>query len=43
MTGLIFTGSVDTDISYDYGILSPRCRRADFADIRELQIKLGGP
>jgi hypothetical protein len=43
MTGLIFSGSVDTDISYDYGILSPRCRRGDFADIRELQIKLGGP
>jgi hypothetical protein len=43
MTGLIFTGSVDTDISYDYGILSPRCRRADFADMKQLQIKLAGP
>jgi hypothetical protein len=43
MTGLIFSGRVDTDISFDYGILSPRCRRADFADVERLQIKLASP
>jgi hypothetical protein len=43
MTGLIFSGRVDTDISFDYGILSPRCRRADFADLKQLQIKLTSP
>ena len=43
MTGLIFSGKVDTDISFDYGILSPRCRRADFADLKQLGIKLASP
>jgi hypothetical protein len=43
MTGLIFSGRVDTDISFDYGILSPQCRRADFADLKQLQIKLPTP
>jgi hypothetical protein len=43
MTGLIFSGRVDTDISFDYGILSPRCRRADFADLKQLKIKLASP
>jgi hypothetical protein len=42
MTGLIFSGSVDTDISFDYGIFSPGCRRADLADMKELGIELGG-
>jgi hypothetical protein len=43
LTGVIFFGRVDTDISFDYGIFSPRCRRADFADIKQLQINLAGP
>ena len=43
MTGLIFSGRDDTDISFDYGILSPRCRRADFADLKQLQITLASP
>jgi len=43
MTGLIFSGAVDTDISFDYGIFSPECRRRDFADMKELRIKLAGP
>jgi hypothetical protein len=42
MTGVIFSGALDTDISFDYGILSPGCRRADLADIKQLGIKLGG-
>jgi hypothetical protein len=43
LTGVIFSGRVDTDISFDYGILSPQCRRADFADIKQLQINLERP
>jgi hypothetical protein len=42
MTSMIFSGAVDTDISFDYGIFSPGCRRADLADMRQLGIKLGG-
>ncbi len=42
MTGIIFSAAVDTDISFDYGIFSPRCRRADFADMKQLGIKLPG-
>ena len=36
MTGMIFSGDLDTDILFDYGIFSPRCRRADLADVRRL-------
>jgi hypothetical protein len=43
MTGIIFSGAVDTDISFDYGIFSPGCRRADFADMKQLGIELAGP
>jgi hypothetical protein len=43
LTGMVFSGSVDTDISFDYGILSPQCRRADFADLKQLQIKIASP
>jgi hypothetical protein len=42
LTGMIFSGAVDTDISFDYGIFSPGCRRADFADMKQLGIRLGG-
>jgi hypothetical protein len=40
MTGVIFSGEVDTDIMFDYGIFAPWCRRADLADMRRLQIKI---
>jgi hypothetical protein len=43
MTGVIFSATVDTDILFDYGIFSPKCRRADFADMKQLGIKLAGP
>jgi hypothetical protein len=43
MTGVIFSGAIDTDISFDYGIFSPTCRRGDFADMKQLGIKLAGP
>jgi hypothetical protein len=40
MTGVIFSGTVDTDISFDYGIFSPGCRRGDLADIKQLGLKI---
>ena len=43
MTGIIFSGTIGTDISFDYGIFSPACRRGDFADMKQLGIKLAGP
>ena len=36
MTGMIFSGSVDTDIVFDYGVFSPGCRRIDLAELRQL-------
>jgi hypothetical protein len=36
MTGVIFTGELNTDILFDYGIFSPRCRRADLVDVNRL-------
>jgi hypothetical protein len=36
MTGMIFSGRVDTDIVSDYGIFSPGCRRIDLADLRQI-------
>jgi hypothetical protein len=41
LTGLIFSGSVDTDIVFDYGIFTPRCRRADLSDIKRLKLQIG--
>jgi hypothetical protein len=43
LTGMIFSGTVDGDISFDYGIFAPGCRRADLADIKQLHIKLPNP
>jgi hypothetical protein len=40
MTGMIFSGDLDTDIVFDYGIFSPGCRRADLADVRQLDLKI---
>jgi hypothetical protein len=40
MTGMIFSGEVDTDISFGYGIFTPACRRADLADTRRLDLRL---
>ena len=40
LTGVIFSESVDTDISLDFGIFSPGCRRADLADVKHLGLKL---
>ena len=43
LTGMIFSGRVDTDISFGYGILSPNAGVADLADIKQLQLKLANP
>jgi hypothetical protein len=43
MTGMIFSRDVDTDILFDYGILSPRCRSADLADMRRLDLRINVP
>ena len=40
MTGVLFSGNVDTDIVFDYGIFSPACRRTDLADLRQLDLKI---
>jgi hypothetical protein len=38
LTGVIFSGSIHTNISFDYGIFSPECRRADIAEMKELKM-----
>jgi hypothetical protein len=40
MTGLVFSGELNTDIVFDYGIFTPACRQADLADIKGLQLKI---
>ena len=42
LTGMIFSGDVDTDILFDYGIFSPACRRRDLADVKALGMKVSG-
>jgi hypothetical protein len=40
MTGVIFSGSVNTDIVFDYGLFSPGCRRVDLADMKRLDLRI---
>ncbi|MFL5097721.1 MAG: hypothetical protein ACJ8ES_20635 [Xanthobacteraceae bacterium] len=40
MAGMIFSGDVDTEILFDYGLFSPACRRADLADLKQLDLKI---
>jgi hypothetical protein len=40
MAGMIFSGAVDSDIMFDYGLFSPGCRRADVADLKQLDLKI---
>jgi hypothetical protein len=35
---VVFSGTVDADISFAYGVFSPGCRRADIADMKRLGI-----
>jgi hypothetical protein len=41
-TGVIFSGDIDTDIWFAYGMFSPGCRRHDLADMRQLGLVLPG-
>ena len=40
MAGIIFSGDVDTDIVFNYGLFSPGCRRADFAEFKRLDMRI---
>jgi hypothetical protein len=40
MTGVIFSGEIDTDILFDYGMFTPGCRWIDLADLKHLQMKI---
>jgi hypothetical protein len=39
-TGVIFSGDIDTDLWFGYGMFSPGCRRDDLADMRRLGLVL---
>ncbi len=39
-TGVIFSGDIDADIWFGYGMFSPGCRRTDLADMRRLGLVL---
>jgi hypothetical protein len=40
LTGLVFSGDVDTNVVFDYGVFTPRCRRIDLADIQRLDLHI---
>ena len=40
VTGVIFSGEIDTDIKSDYGLFTPRCRWADISDIEKLKMQI---
>jgi hypothetical protein len=40
VTGVIFSGEIDTDIISDYGLFTPRCRWADISDIKKLKMQI---
>ena len=40
VTGVIFSGDVDTDIVFDYGLFTPRCRWGDISDIKTLKMQI---
>src|SRR5216683_3977587 len=41
-TGVVFSGDIDTDIWFAYGMFSPGCRRDDLADMKRLGLVLPG-
>ena len=41
--GVMFSGSVDADTSFGYGMFSPGCRLADIADMKRFGITLPVP
>jgi hypothetical protein len=40
VTGVIFSGEIDTDVIFDYGLFTPRCRWADISDIKKLKMQI---
>src|SRR5262245_38025293 len=40
MAGMIFSGQIDTDILFDYGLFSPGCRWTDLAEFKRLAMKI---
>jgi hypothetical protein len=40
MAGMVFSGTVNSDIVFDYGLFSPGCRRTDLADLKQLDLKI---
>jgi hypothetical protein len=40
---VIFSGTIDTDVSFNYGMFSPGCRRSDMADMKRLGIGIQQP
>jgi hypothetical protein len=40
MTGMIFSGEIDTDIIFDYGLFTSRCRWADISDVKKLEMQI---
>ena len=36
---MIFSGAVDSDMMFDYGLFS-RCRRTDLADLKQFDLKI---
>jgi len=40
LAGIVFSGDIDSDIVFDYGIFSAACRRADLEDLKQLDLKI---
>jgi hypothetical protein len=40
VTGVIFSGDIDTDIVFDYGLFTPRCRWGDLSDVKKLKMQI---
>src|SRR5262249_844175 len=40
MAGVIFSGAIDTDIEFGYGLFSSACRLADLADLKRLDLRI---
>jgi hypothetical protein len=40
LTGVVFSGALDTDIVLDFGLFTPSCRWADLADLKRLDLKI---
>ena len=39
-TAIVLLGEINSNITFDYGMLSPKCRRSEMADMRNMAIKL---